>query len=206
MTSHYRTERGTVLTDARHRPTSEPERRYDAGHLPDARSVPIDQLDDTVDVLTGSCRRGRVPAEVGEQAVKGLARPIEVTVREPRSPVGFELGDPDTCRIQQRPPSACGVDELRAPVGGIRSTLEVVQIAELVDELGARREAQRGLSRQVGQPDPLDSDVAPDLVVREAKVTELRFVDTGGQRLTELVEQAYQELTYSQAVGGQLGA
>ena len=135
-----------------------------------------------------------------------MAGPVEVSVGEPRSPVGFELGNPDTRRIQERPPSACGVDELRAPVGGIRPTLEVVQIAEFVDEFGARREAQRGLSRQVSQPDPLNSDVAPDLVVREAKVTELRFLDTGGQRLAELVEQAYQELAYSQPVDGQLGA
>lgn len=94
-----------------------------------------------------SWRRRCVPVEVVEQAVKGVAGPVEVSVGEPRSPVGFELGNPDTCRIQERPPAACGVDELRTPVGGIRPTLEVVQIAEFVDEFGARREAQRGLSR-----------------------------------------------------------
>ena len=120
------------------------------------------------------------------------------------APLGFDLGDGLAGAGEQGPALPGRVDELGAAVERVGSTLEVAEILQIVDELGAGRKAEVGALSELGQPNPVDSDVAPNWHVCETQPGK-PFLAIGlcVQLHPKVVEQADEQLTDGEPVGGE---
>ena len=87
-------------------------------------------------------------------------------------------------RCGHRVTSALGqIDELGAAVGGVRPPNQIAHLLQVVDQFRRGGQAQLRAIRQLGEPDAAHPNVAEDLHVRVADVTEPRI----GARCGEVV-------------------
>jgi hypothetical protein len=145
--------------------------------------------------------RGRYLVEGGEQVVERAAGAVEGIGSQELPPLIFELGDGGPGGVEQPSAFGGGKDQLGSPVGGIGTTGEVAEPLELVDQGRTGGEPEVGAVGQGGEPDAVDTDVAPDLEVGEAQVDEAAVV--GGlveQVAAEVTEEPEQQLADGQSI------
>jgi len=82
----------------------------------------------------------------------------------------LDLGDPIAGVAESLSSARCRKDQLRPPVGGIRSAFQIAELLEIAHQLRGGAQAQLRPGRQLGQPDTIDADVAEDVQVRFADV------------------------------------
>jgi hypothetical protein len=139
--------------------------------------------------------------EGGEEVVEGAAGDIEISAWEFLAPSLFEFGDGLSSGVEDLAAFSGGKDQLCPTVGRIGTPFEVAQTLQLVDELGAGGQAQLCLAGEVGQPDAVDTEVAPHLEVGKADVEEPAVrLRTGEKLRPELVEQTDEDLADGETV------
>jgi hypothetical protein len=133
--------------------------------------------------------------------VKSAAGDVEFSAWEFLAPSLFEFDDGPSGGVENLAAFSGREDQLRTAVRRIGTPFEVAELLELVDELGAGSQAQLRFAGEVGQPDAVDTDVAPHLEVGEADVDELAVCFCMSEELSpELVEQPDEELADGETV------
>ena len=151
-----------------------------------------------------SVRRFSVLRQLVQQVLHHPAHVVEMRSAHGCPPVLLDLGDPITGVAESLPSARCRKDQLRPPVGGIRSALEIAELLQIADQLRGGAEAQLRSGCQLGQPDTIDADIAEDVQVRFADVGVAVLVRRREQFDAELSQQPAQELADRQAVGRQI--
>jgi hypothetical protein len=142
--------------------------------------------------------------ERGEKLVEGAQRLVKCSFWTSLAPLGLNLGDGLSCTGEQCPALFGWMNQFGAPVERVGSTLEITEILQIVDEFGACGKTEVGALRELGQSDPVDPDIAPDRHVREPQPRKAFLaIGLGVQLPTEVVEQADQQLTDGEPVGGE---
>ena len=133
--------------------------------------------------------------------MESAAGDIEGSAWEFLAPSLFELGHSLSGGVEGLAAFSGREDQLCPTVGGIGTPFEVAEMLELVDELGAGSKAQLRLGGEVGQPDAVDTEVAPHLEVGETDVDEPAvYLRTGEKLRPELVEQPAEDLADGETV------
>jgi hypothetical protein len=170
---------------------------------PDWHSLTRDRVAhaDCVGLRFRSGRRCGFGVERDDQVVEGSASRVERTSGKALPPSLFQGCDRGSRFVEYGAPPLCRKDQLGAAVGAVRTSDEVAQLLQLVDELGASSEAELRFAGKVGEADAVDADVAPYLEVRKANVPEPAVGLCVGEELgPELVQQSAEDLTDSQSV------
>ena len=85
----------------------------------------------------------------------------------------FQSGNGRSRLVEYGAPLLRREDQLGATVGAVGTADEVALQLQLVDELGASRQAELRLAGKVSEADAVDAAVAPYLEVRKARILRL---------------------------------
>lgn len=136
-----------------------------------------------------------------EELVERATGAIEIAAGQLFTPSLFEIGDGLSGAIEHLAALDGREDELCSAVGGIGTPFEVTEVLQFVEEFGAGRQTQLGPRGEVGEPDPVNPDVAPHVQVREPNIEEVAVCLCVSEQLAaELMQQPDEYLADSEAV------
>jgi hypothetical protein len=158
--------------------------------------------------VTASCLSGPdcrpLALDLVQQGLQALTGALKTRVTQQFGPLLFDLGNAIAGVVECSPSFGRREDQLRAAIRGIGPAFQIAEALQLIDEFGGRREAQLRVACEMGQPDSADPDIAENMQVRFPDICVTTVLGGREQVSPECCQQADQQLTDGQPIGGQV--